>query len=237
MKNKHDHVPTQNYQKLRELCSDLLSGGVGVELAAAIGKAGRGKTDSAEKIYTEMPSTVYIHCGVKWSVPRLLREITFALSGTKPRLRDVCEQIIIDEINLHRRILFVDDAHRLSTHCLNMLRDIHDLSGAPVLMLGEEHLKTKIYRENGLKSRVRKILRFEPITASDIMVYYQKVHEENLQKSHLDRLLKSSDGDFRYIILSAVYLRKIQKASGINAITDRIIEEVCKEIEEGKGRD
>jgi len=229
-----NHIATQNFQKMEELCDELIDGGIGVELAAVIGKAGRGKTYSAERIFSKTSTTTYLHCGIKWSVAKLLREIAFVLNGTRPRFRDICEQIIKDEMAAQRRILLVDDAHRLNINCLNVLRDIHDLTGAPILMIGEEHLKGKIYRENGLKSRVRKILYFEPISQADIVVYYSKQHKERLQPDQSLKLLRSAAGDFRYIILSAVFLRRIQKSSGINTITDSVMSEVCKEIEKAR---
>jgi len=53
-------IPTQNFQRFQELCGELLGSSMGIELAAVLGRAGRGKTTAAERMVTMNPQTVYV---------------------------------------------------------------------------------------------------------------------------------------------------------------------------------
>ena len=51
-------IATQNFQKMQALCDELLGPALGVEMAAVTGRAGRGKTTAAERIYAANENTV-----------------------------------------------------------------------------------------------------------------------------------------------------------------------------------
>lgn len=220
-------IPTQNYQKMTALCDELLGAALGVEMAAILGRAGRGKTTAAERVYTINPNTVYVLYHEDWSYTELLREIAFRLCGTRPRFRQVCFEMIANEMAQKRRIIMVDEADRMNLKCLNVLRNIHDVCKTPVLMIGEEDLRNKLGRERRLISRLRATVAFEPVSQADVVVFFKQAMNMTVPGDQAAKLLKHSQGDFRNVLTDAVAIERIMKASGIEAVTDRIVDAVC----------
>lgn len=229
MKNKEDvFVPTVNYQKMKSLCDELLGPALGVELSAVLGRAGRGKTTAAEKIFTNNPQTVYVLYQEGWTFLELLREIAFRLCGLRPRFRQVCFEMIQKELASHRRVIMVDEADRMNLKCLNILRNIHDICKVPIMLIGEESLEGNLRTERRLISRVRNTIVFEPVTQADVVVFYSDSIEQKLTPDMAAALLKYSGGDFRRVLTSAVQAERIMKASGMSTITDAVVKEICK---------
>lgn len=223
-------IPTQNFQKFDRLCEELLSSSVGIEMAAVIGRAGRGKSTSAERVVTMNPNVIYVLYKEGDSHLDLLREIAFVLTGgTRPRYRQRCFEIIQGDLAQRRRIIIVDDADRMNTRCLNGLRNIHDICHVPILLVGEEALAGNLSRERRLISRTRDVLHFEPVRQPDIVVFYRKALGLDLAPELAVKLLRHSDGDFRAVLKDAIKAERVMAASGIKKITEQVVNEVCKE--------
>jgi len=222
-------INTKNYQRMTALCDELLGASYGVEMAAVVGRAGRGKTTAAERIYTTNANTVYLLYHEAWSFSELLREITFRLCGTRPRYRQTCFEMIQTEIGNRRRIIMVDEADRMGLKVLNVLRNIHDVCHTPVLLIGEEDLKNKLSRERRLVSRLRDTISFEAVCQADVTVWYRQAMGMQVPPDLAAKLLKNAQGDFRHVLTDALAVERIMQASGIGALTERVVEEVCKQ--------
>lgn len=226
---KDTFVPTRNHQRFMDLCDELLDGPcLGVECAAVTGPAGRGKTTSAQKIFSVNENTIYCLYQESWSHIELLRDITFRLCGVRPRFRQVCFDMIQNEMADKRRIILVDEADRMPLKCLNILRNIHDICKIPVVFIGEDELKPKLARERRLMSRLRDTIEFGPITQADIVVFFRQSLDAQLPGKSAVKLLQYSKGDFRNVLTQAVKTERIMKASGIAKLTERIVDEICK---------
>jgi len=210
------------------LCDELLGPALGVEMAAVLGRAGRGKTTAAERVYATNQNTVYVLYHEDWPYNELLREITFRLCNERPRFRQTCFDMIQAELAAHRRIIMVDEADRMNLKCLNVLRNVHDVCKVPVLLIGEEILARNLGRERRLISRVRSMVNFEPVSQADVMVFFKSAMDQALAPEQAVKLLKHSEGDFRKVLTAAVGAGRIMKASGIEKITDKVVDEICK---------
>ena len=91
-------------------------------------------------------------------------------------------------------------------------------------------MTSKLARERRLTSRVRTTVKFEPVNQADVVVFYSQAMGQKLTPDQAVKLLKHSDGDFRNVLTAAVKAKRIMESSGIRAITDKVIDEVCKMI-------
>lgn len=233
---KEVFIPTQNFQKLQALCSDLLTTQLGLEMAKVIGPAGRGKSFAADKVFTMMGSdVVYIRFIETMTHVGLVRELAFALGGSRPRATQFCLDVIRTELKNRRKVLLVDECDRMSLRHLNTLRDIHDICKTPVVMIGEDALEQKLAAERRLESRVAAGLRFDPISAGEVAVFYKMALDQMVTAKQAERLARHSDGDFRCVVNDAVQIERWMRASGISEITDDLIREICGNGEENGG--
>jgi hypothetical protein len=231
---KDVYIATQNYQRFSALCDELLSSAHGVELAAVIGHAGRGKTKAAKQIFSKNLNTVYCLYKEDDTHADLLREITFRLAGLRPGRKQHCYEIIERELAARRRVIMVDEADRMSLTCLNGLRNIHDICGVPIIMIGEEDLKSKLGRERRLVSRVRDVIQFEPVVQIDIVVYYRQSLDLALSPAQAAKLLRHCEGDFRLVLTDALAVERLMTVNNITTVTDAIVDEIMKrQVKEG----
>lgn len=225
---KLEFVPTQNFQRFQSLVDELLSDSFGVEMAAVIGRAGRGKTEAAGRVFTMNAQTTYMLYEEGFSLVDIYREIAFRLAGTRPRYRQTCLDVIRAELARQRRVIMVDEADRMNLKCLNGLRNLHDICHVPVLLIGEEQLKSNLGHERRLISRVREIVSFEPVSQPDVVIFYRKCMDLALTPEQAAKLVRHSQGDFRVVITDAVYCDRMLRASGITAMNDAVIDEIIK---------
>lgn len=221
-------IPTQNFQRFQELCGELLGSSMGIELAAVLGRAGRGKTTAAERMVTMNPQTVYVRFQRRFSYAGLIREIAFVVAGERPRSTEACFSMIQDELSNMRRIIMVDEADKMRLEHFDTLRDFHDVCKIPVIMIGEESLRAKLERERRLVDRVREELAFEPVVQGDVVVFYRKALELGLKSEHAARLLDHAKGNFRKVKKDAAIVERVMKVSGIKEITESVVKDVCK---------
>lgn len=221
-------ISTVNYQKLKEICEALLETSFGLEMAKVVGRAGLGKTTSAERIVTQMPNVAYVCYDDLMSHVGLIREIAFVLGGLRPSRTDQCREIIMDELARQRRVILVDEADKMSSKHFNTLRTVlHDKCRVPIVLIGEESLTEKVSRERRLISRISKKLTFEPLSQPDVLVFFRTAMDTDLSPKQAAKIAKASGGDFRMLINKGLEMEQIRDASGLKAITEEIIDEVC----------
>ncbi len=219
-------IPTQNFQNFQELCQELLTSSIGVDLAVVLGPYGRGKTKIAERTVAMNPQVLYVCFEPRMSLAGLIREVAFAVAGIRPRGTDACVEAIADELGRQRRLILVDEADQMTLKHLNQLRSFHDLHHVPIVLLGEDALHRKLGREGRLLSRVREVLKLAPLSHSDVVVFYRKSLDLALKPEQSARILKHARGDFRNVVKDAIRLERIMRSSGLKDLDGAVIEEV-----------
>jgi len=225
---KNVFVPTQNYQRFTDACYEASDSPVGRGLVAATGLSDTGKTTAAQKFYSTNKSSIYCLYQEGWGLVELLREITFRMCGVRPRFRQQCFEELQYELASNRHLLLIDEVDRAPMKCLNMLRNLHDIFEIPIVLLGEESLKPKLARERRLSSRLRDIIEFKPVSQPDIMIFFRQALDIQLPEKLTVKLLQHAKGSFRNVVDLAVKAERIMKASGITTLTERIVDEICK---------
>lgn len=219
-------IPTQNFRRTQELISDLLRAPYGVELAAITGRAGRGKTTAAQRIFSENSGVVYVLYQEGWSINDTLREIAFGLSGMRPFRRQKSMELIQSELGRDRRAVLVDEADRAPIRVLNALRNVHDICAAPIVLIGEDDLTRKLSQERRLASRIRRHIAYEAQSQTDVVMFYKLAMGLKLSTESAARLLNHSKGDFRVILTDALAVERLMVVNSLPEITNEIIQEV-----------
>lgn len=224
---KDTFIATPNFQRFEELYNWMAGNQFGVDMAAVLGRAGRGKTTAAERIYTMNPQAIFVRFEEWLTHIGLLREITFAVAAMRPHSTRACFDLLQADLSSRRRIIMVDEADRMSLKHLNTLRDLHDVCQTPIILIGEEPLESKMRHERRLISRLRDMLKFESIDQVAIVVFYKEALDLAIGAHAAATLARHAQGDFRLVVKDALMVEQIMKASGLNQ-PNGAIEEVCK---------
>ena len=182
----------------------------------AYGQAGGGKSVAADRYYIQRGGA-YVRVWQGWSQSAFLQRLLFEVRG---RNGDVpthngnrCKEIIVDLLNKKRVPLFVDEADRLKIDRIEDLRDIHEMTGAPIVLIGEEGLLGLLSERRRIWSRVAYEVEFGPISASEVAIYAMQSAALDIPPELCATIAKKSEGDFRLVRNMMLLLEKAAKAA------------------------
>jgi DNA transposition AAA+ family ATPase len=199
------------------------------------GKTGYGKTEFLETYATQHPGRArYLRCLDAWSVPWMLRDICRAL-GLPPRgtTENNLRQLIA-ELKERPRIVILDDAQErliARRHHLNTIRDLHDETKTPIVMVGEGKAQEEVFRKSPSSwRRVSQVVVFQALSVADIQVMAQALCEPGLEipAALAERIRQESlGGSFGEVVVN---LAKVEKAFNANQgkLTEKVVEMALK---------
>jgi len=227
---KNIFLETGNVSRFREAMSTLEDTERGQPgLGVVWGRAGRGKTICARE-YAVRTGAVYLRVLQDWTPRAMLAALCRELNGTEPGTVDRGKKMavgVIEETFRVRKILrtlLVDEADRLKVDLIEHLRDVHDLTGAPIVMIGEEALFAKINAHRRIWSRVVQTVEFGPITTEDVLLFALEAADLRMEPDAAARLQARSSGDFRLVWADVHRLEQMSRASGSNRIETRMVD-------------
>lgn len=238
---KHAFIRTSNYQKLAEALTALLdpAGTVGPTMAELFSPAGRGKTE-AVKYFAVHSDAVYVPPLNVRTPAHMLRDICHALNGTKPHATAACigviEEAVRDRAGDGRPapVIIIDEADEVEFKVLEMLRNLNELSGCPILLVGENNLPKKIDSRVRLRSRIRTTLTFAPINQADVTLFFRESLEVDLATNELSgapaAIVTAAKGDWRPVTVIADKIDRYMAASDMDTPTMDVINAALAEI-------
>lgn len=188
-------------------------------IALFYGFAGYGKTFSAT-YGANKHQAFYVEVGYSWSqtffCDAILNEIGIQVKGTIPaKINKIIEHLASED-----RPLIIDEAdHIVNKKYVDIIREIHDKSGVPVILIGEELLPAKIQEWERFHSRILDFVAAEPVSLQDI-VYLARLYcpDVEIQQDLLEHLHKLSRGGVRRVAVNLEQIAEIARTSGANVI-------------------
>lgn len=192
------------------------------------GNAGLGKTKTA--LYLSFKyNAVYVRAvnsmTPKWLLTELAKELeeiprsytsdifTQCVSAlkTKPQM------IIVDEIDY-----LLKDFRTIET-----LRDLHDETGVPVILIGMQLSKHKLKKHTHLFDRISEIFNFTEFDYEDIKQITEEISEVEITKEAV-RLIYEKAKSFRKIVQTIYFFEKVAQANGLSKIDEKTAGEIFK---------
>jgi DNA transposition AAA+ family ATPase len=137
-------------------------------IVALYGPSGVGKSKGAT-LCANSTQAYYVEMRSAWTKKKFLQSILKEM-GIKPEnvIADMLDQIC-EELALSQRPLIIDEAdYAVDKNMLDLIRDIYEGSNAPILLIGEEQLSSKILRRSErFHNRMLHWAKAEPATPGD----------------------------------------------------------------------
>lgn len=177
------------------------------------GQAGRGKTTAA-RYYAAQRGWTYVRALSGWSELWMLQDLCFELQVEPlPHRKKPCFEAIRDRLLGSPRAVVVDEADKLTPGQIEWIRDLADLTFVPWALVGEKVLLHKMERERRVWSRTLRAIRFQPITAQEILFAAKRAADIQLTASQAEEIRKASDGDFRLATRNIRLLENLLEAN------------------------
>jgi hypothetical protein len=185
------------------------------------GDPGLGKTTATAWLVNRCDG-IYIRATSGMSLTQLLRQIVKELSGPDIYTREAMLNYIIEHMAISNRTLFIDEADYLlnDKNTLEIVRDIHDLTYCPVVLIGMESVRRKLQRHRQFYNRISEWLEFMPTQFEDLQIIVSAVIEPclTIQDDLLQQLLSDTDGEVRRIITGLSKVEAFALANGLTSI-------------------
>lgn len=156
-----------------------------------------------------------------WFLKTLVTEL-----GEEPKKRayELFEQAVTKLIE-HPQILIVDEVDYLvdSTRAIETVRDLHDRTGIPVLLVGMGAADKKLKRYKHLYDRLLGIYKFKPFDLEDIRNIVTTLCEVPVDDDVIEVIAKNGNR-LRQIVISILKIEELAETNGYKRITKQDLE-------------
>lgn len=224
-------VKTKNVKNFVSTLANLQNRAKGVPgMALVYGEPGLGKTQAALWwVANNQEDAIYVSATqsmtTKWLLEEIIREL-----GDSPfyRTSEIFEQIVRELIK-RPKVIIVDEidylAHEKST--IEMLRDIHDRTHTPIVLIGMTYADKKLKRYRHLYDRLSEILQFQKFPFEDTKNLINELSEIKFDNSAIE-YIQNCDNRFRQIVKIIDKAESFAKSNEITVIAQKDVQFLLK---------
>lgn len=196
------------------------------KIGLVYGNAGLGKTKTALYLSIQF-NTIYVRSTNKMTTKWLLEEIAKELDEI-PRFytADIFRQCV-NALKTNPQMIIVDEIDYLLAdfRTIETLRDLHDETGIPIILVGMQLSKHKLKKHNHLFDRISEIYNFAEFEYSDIKQITEEISEVDIAKEAV-RAIYNKAKSFRKIIEMIDMFEKVGQVNGLTQIDENIDQEI-----------
>lgn len=210
-------VRTKNVKKFVALMEEVKQLPANIpKIVLVFGEYGLGKSETI-KWWTFKNDCIYVRANQgmtsRWLLSEMAEELgeeafwhiqdTFNL--VEQKLKQNPKPLIIDEVD-----------YLVTNNVIEILRDLHDRTGCPMILVGMVNIDKKLSRYPHLKDRIYKAFKFEAYEKQDIKQILSELSEIQITNDGLE-YLATRHNQFRQIVK---LINKIEKFAIINDLTE-----------------
>lgn len=185
------------------------------------GFTGFGKTTAIAWLVNRT-SGVFVRAMSTWTPNAMLGAIMREL-GKEPLWNGgaAMAKEISNSLGTSQRPLFVDEADYLLSNIkmLETLRDIHDVSGVPVVLIGMEGIERRLVHRQQLARRISQWVEFMPADLEDARIVADTVCEVKIADDLLKLLHADAKGSVGLMVVGLSRIEAKAKANGWTKVT------------------
>lgn len=215
-KTRPAFVPTTNVVLFAELVERLCSRDPTLPaMGAFFGPSGFGKTFSAT-FGAHKRRAYYVEVGSSWTTAKFCRAVLSTLGQPdRGTIADLVERIIEVLAESGRPLIIDEFDHVVNRGYVEIVREIHDKSRAPIILIGEELLAHKLQRWERFHNRVLDWVPAQPCDQADTAAL-ARMYAPGLEISPdiLANVLKKSQKRARRIAVNIARIAEIAALEG-----------------------
>ncbi len=226
---KSEFIKTANVKNFITLTNNLINRGEGVPgMALVYGEPGLGKTKVATW-WAANNDAIFVSA-IQVSTPRSLLEEIVKEMGEVPLFRssDLFNQVVKYLIK-DPKVLIVDEVDYLTTdkRGIEILRDIHDRTHTPVILIGMRFAKRNLKKYTHLTDRFSEVLHFEPFSTKETDTLINGLSEINFTEDAIKYIHQAGFG-FRQIVKFVDKAETIAEANDLKEIDLRCVTQLLR---------
>ena len=219
-------VKTNNVKRFITMMNNLQNRAEGVPgMALVYGEPGLGKTQTINW-WAFKNNAIFVRCTQLMSARWLLSEILEEMGEIYGYKISDCFKLVVRNLLVNPQIIIIDEVDYLAvdSRAVETLRDIHDKTNVPIILVGMINAKSRLKKFNHLYDRLSEIVKFEKFSKTDIKTIVQELSEVEMTDCAI-RYIYTNLNRFRQIVKVINKAEIIAKANGLNSIDEILIKE------------
>ena len=214
---KKTFIKTKNVKRFVALMDELQKLPPNIpKLALVYGDHGLGNSQTIQW-WADKNDSVYVRATQGMTSRWLLSEIAEELGEEPYWHTQETFELIENYLRQNPKIIIVDEIdYLIEKHTVETLRDLHDKTTCPIVLVGMGAADKKLARYPHLVDRLYKTLRFEQFNAEDIREIIENLTELNFTDNGIN-CLATRTNQFRQLVK---LINKIEKLSETNKIDE-----------------
>jgi DNA transposition AAA+ family ATPase len=216
-------VKTKDLRKFIDAIEALLDRPSGTEgMGLLWGPPGTGKS-TALALVSNLYDGVYVRALGCWTVTSMLGDLCSGLEGKRKLRRADMVEFIVNQLtkdNLRPRPIFVDEADYCFRQfdMIDSLRDIYDLSGCPVILVGMENIARDIREHDRIARRITQWIEFSGLDMEDAIQVTDELCEVKLEQDLIDYLYVQTNGNIGRMVIGLTKIENFAQVNGMSRI-------------------
>lgn len=232
---KNVFVKTKNVKKLVTLFNEVQNLPPNIpKLALVYGEHGLGKTHSIIWWATRNDA-IYVRANNEMTQNGLLKAIVEELGERAYFYMQENYNLILKHLKQNPQIIIVDEVDYLvgSKNVIEILRDIQDNTGVPIILVRMGAMDKKIARFKHFEDRIYKKLRFEHFSPDDIKEILEQITEIKFTEDAI-LYLSTRTNQFRQLVKLLEKIEKLSQRNGIDEFDECTLKGILNERQNPK---
>lgn len=228
-------VKTNNVKRFITMMNNLQNRPEGVPAMGLVyGEPGLGKTKTINW-WAFKNDAILVRCTQLMTAKWLLNEILDYMTEIKPYYTSDCFNAVVRNLILNPKVLIVDEIDYLTidSNAIETLRDIHDKTNVPVILVGMTSANSRLKKFSHLYDRISEIVKFEKFSKADIKTIVSELSEIEVTDCAIKYIYLNLNR-FRQIVKTINKAEILAKANGLNSIDEILIREALNETEDSQ---
>ena len=220
---RYEMAMTQNVRRFLAAVRELNDRPMGVEgMAILWGEPGEGKSTTVAFACNTLDG-IYLRANACWNITSMLEALMVELGLPKAKKRSVMMQGAIDKLSEQIRPLFIDEADYLFGYAnmLDAMRDIYDVSGCPVVLIGMEDFARKVQAKGKFARRITQWVEFCGIDDEDARTLADELCEMAIADDLLSHVHHAARKNIGRMITGLARIEQFGKLNALDTVTKK----------------
>ena len=222
-------VRTKNVKKFVALMEEVKQLPVNIpKIVLVFGDYGLGKSETI-KWWTFKNDCIYVRANQGMTSKWLLSEIAEELGEEAFWHIQDTFNLVEQKLKQNPKPLIIDEVDYLVTNnVIEILRDLHDRTGCPMILVGMVNIDKKLSRYPHLKDRIYKAFKFEPYNKQDIKQILSELSEIPITNDGLE-YLATRHNQLRQIVKLINKIEKLAKTNELKELNEKNLRSILNE--------
>ena len=222
-------VRTKNVKKFVALMEEVKQLPANIpKIVLVFGEYGLGKSETI-KWWTFKNDCIYVRANQGMTSRWLLSEIAEELGEEAFWHIQDTFNLVEQKLKQNPKPLIIDEVDYLVTNnVIEILRDLHDRTGCPMILVGMVNIDKKLSRYPHLKDRIYKAFKFEPFGKQDIKQILSELSEIPITNDGLE-YLAIRHNQLRQMVKLINKIEKLAKTNELKELNEKNLRSILNE--------